>query len=245
MKIDTGSGKSIISENLYKDKFSNLPLKQSLLTFVTYTKEEIKPLGYLDVEVRYGSKSFTLPLYVIKTNSPPLFGREWLKVIRLNWQQIHKMSAPININQVLQRHDSLCNGQLGNLNGIEAKLNLKAEAKPVFHKARPVPLAKKSRISEKLNLLESQGIIEKVQYSEWAAPIVAVDKPDGGVRIFGDFKVTVNPELEVDKYPLPRIDEIFTNIAGGEKLLKLDSSHAYLQMEVAEECRPLLTVNTH
>ena len=50
MEIDTGSGKSIISENLYKDKFSNLSLKQSSLSFVTYTKEEIKPLGYLDVE---------------------------------------------------------------------------------------------------------------------------------------------------------------------------------------------------
>ena len=66
-------------------------------------------------------------------------------------------------------------------------------------------LGLKSRISEKLNLLESQGIIEKVHYSEWAAPIVAVDKPDGGVRIFGDFKVTVIPELEVDKYPLSRV----------------------------------------
>ena len=73
MEIDTGSGKSIISENLYKGKFSNLPLKQSPLTFVTYTKEEIKPLGYVDVEVRYGSQSFTLPLYVITTNSQLLF----------------------------------------------------------------------------------------------------------------------------------------------------------------------------
>ena len=139
------------------------------------------------------------------------------------------MFTPINIGQVLQRHNSLFNGQLGKLHGIEAKLNLKAEAKPDFHKARPVPFAKKSKISEKLNLLESQGIIEKVQYSEWAARIGAVDKPDGGVRICGDFKVTVNPELEVDKFPLPRIDETFTNIIGGEKSSKLDLSHAYLK----------------
>ena len=65
------------------------------------------------------------------------------------------------------------------------------------------------------------------------------------VRICGDFKVIVNPELEVDKYRLPRIDEIFTNIAGVEKFSKLDLSHAYLQMEVAEDYRPLFTVNTH
>ena len=35
-EFDTWSGKSVISENLYKDKFSNLPLKQSRLIFVTY-----------------------------------------------------------------------------------------------------------------------------------------------------------------------------------------------------------------
>ena len=58
MEIDTGSGKSITSENLYNDKVLNLPLKQSSLTFGTYTKEEIKPLGYVDVEVQYGSQSF-------------------------------------------------------------------------------------------------------------------------------------------------------------------------------------------
>ena len=142
-------------------------------------------------------------------------------------------------NQVLQRHDSLFNGQLGKWNGIEAKLNIKAKAKQAFHKARPDPFAKKLKISGNHNLLESQGIIKKVQYREWAAPIVAVDKPDGGVRICGDSKVTVNPELEEEKHPLPRIDDIFTNIAGGEKFSKLDLSHAYLQMGVAEEYRPL------
>ena len=65
--------------------------------------------------------------------------------------------------KVLQRHESLFKGQLGKWNEVEAKLNLKAKAKPVFHKARPVPFAKKSKISEKLNLLESQEIIQKVQ----------------------------------------------------------------------------------
>jgi len=60
IEIEMGSTKSIISESLYKGKFSNLPLKQSPLTFVTYTKKEIKPPGYVDVEVQYRRQSFTL-----------------------------------------------------------------------------------------------------------------------------------------------------------------------------------------
>ena len=60
----------------------------------------------------------------------------------------------------------------------------------------------------------------------------------------GDFKVTLNPVLEVDQYPLPRIEDIFAALSGGAQFSKVDLKHAYLQMEVAEDSRPLLTINT-
>ena len=127
--------------------------------------------------------------------------------------QSHAMAAPAYITQLLSQHGFLFDDQLGTLNRIQAKLALKDGEAPAFHKARPVPFAKRKRLSERLDHVESQGIIEKVQYSEWAALIIAVDKPDGGVRICGDFKTTISPVIEVDKYPLPKIEEIFTNIA--------------------------------
>ena len=74
---------------------------------------------------------------------------------------------------------------------------------------------------------------------------MAVDKAGGGVPICGDFKVTINPVIQVEQYPLPRIEEIFASLAGGEKFSKLDLRQAYLQMEVEENSRPLLTINTH
>ena len=71
MELDTGSGKSVVSEKFLQKHFPNLQLQPSSMTFVTYTKEEVKPLGYLDVKVEYDSQLFTLPLYVIKTDAPP------------------------------------------------------------------------------------------------------------------------------------------------------------------------------
>ena len=38
-----------------------------------------------------------------------------------------------------------------------------------------------------------------VTHSEWASPVVPVEKSDGSIRICGDFKVGLNDVLNVDK----------------------------------------------
>ena len=48
------------------------------------------------------------------------------------------------------------------------------------------------------------------------SPIVPVPKSDGAIRICGDYKVTINPSLQVDKYHLPRPNELFTCLTGGK-----------------------------
>ena len=60
-----------------------------------------------------------------------------------------------------------------------------------------------------------------------------------------DFKVSVNPVLLAEQYPLPRIEDIFANLAGGKHFSKLDLRQAYHQMEVTEESKKFLTINTH
>ena len=86
-----------------------------------------------------------------------------------------------------------------------------------------------------LDWLQAQGIIEPVQFSEWAAPIVPVIKNDGSVRICGDYKVTVNRVAKLDKYPLPLIDDLFASLAGGKRFTTLGLSHAYQQIELDDE----------
>ena len=45
-----------------------------------------------------------------------------------------------------------------------------------------------------LERLEREGVIEPVQFSDWAAPIVPVVKRDGSIWICGDYKVTAQYE---------------------------------------------------
>jgi len=57
-------------------------------------------------------------------------------------------------------------------------------------------------VETELNRLESAGIIKNVTHSDWAAPIVAVPKANGRLRIIcGNYKVTINPALAADQYP--------------------------------------------
>ena len=128
---------------------------------------------------------------------------------------------------------------------FEATLQLKPGAKPKFCKARPVPFALKAAIEQELDRLESEGILEKVSYSEWAATVVSVHKPEGNIRLCGDYKVTINPQLEVDQYPLPKPDNIFATLSGGKWFSKIDLKHAYQQIKLSESSRPLVTINTH
>lgn len=85
----------------------------------------------------------------------------------------------------------------------------------------------------------------EISHSDWAAPIVPVINSTRAVRICGDCKVTVNPNREVDKYPLPKPEDLFTSLQGGQRFTVLDFKDAYLQMTLNKESQEFLVINTH
>ena len=59
--------------------------------------------------------------------------------------------------------------------------------------------------------------MEKVEFSEWAIPMVHLPKADGTTRSCGDYAVTVSPQLQlkVPKYPTPLPEDVFVKLPGG------------------------------
>ena len=74
-----------------------------------------------------------------------------------------------------------------------------------------------------------------MDHSVWAALIVVVTKKNGDIRPCADFKMTVNPQLCVQTFPLPTPDKIFSVLAYGESFSKIDLARAYKQMRVAKQ----------
>ena len=87
-------------------------------------------------------------------------------------------------------------------------------------------------------------MIKKVDYSKWVAPIVAITKANGNIKISADFKTGLNKVLESHTHPLPTPDYIFTKLNGGEWFTQIDFTDAYLQIKVEDKSKELLTITT-
>ena len=163
-------------------------------------------IGNLHVRVQYGTQAAKLVLVVVAGEGPSLFGRNWLNHIRPNLTTLTAVRTVMlkSLNGLMQQHASLFSDTLGTVEPFRATLHVLPDATPKFRKARSVPFAIKEAIGKELDYMEQQGILQKVSHSEWAAPIVPVPKKDGRFRICGDYKVTINPSLSVDQYPLPK-----------------------------------------
>ena len=215
---------------------------------ICHTGDHLQVLGSIEVGVVYKKQSYTLPLLVVAGNGPSLLGRDWLASIQLDWNELfYADHSSTRLQEVINKYSEVFRDELGTLNGRKAKIYVKENSKPQFYRHRAVPYvyALRAGVEKELDRLEKEGIIEPVQFSEWAAPIVPVRKKDGSVHICGDYKLTVNKVAEPDTYPIPKIEDLFAALEGGQTFTKLDLAHAYQQIELDEDSKDLVTINTH
>ena len=247
-EVDTGAAVTIMSSDNFRHHFPNEMISNSTLQLTTYTRDKLPMLGEVRVPVSYNDQGGEFMLYIVKGKGPNLLGRNWLEHLILDWKALAvsvNYVSPNKLGELLNEYaDVLCD-KLGALNSTTAKLHVKPNSVPKFLKARPVPFAIKEALGQEIDRLEAEGILQKVKHSEWAAPVVAVPKKNGQLRVCGDFKVTVNPVLVIEKYPLPKPEDLMTNLAGGLRFSKLDLTQAYFQIVLDQESRKYVTINTH
>lgn len=250
MELDTGAALSIISYSTFKRLCPHLQLQATATRLRTYTGEIIKPKGTCVVRISYKRQSILDSLYVLDGKFDSIFGRNWLRKIKINWKEIHQIkdsgdNLKLRMNQLITEYDDIFNSELGEIPNIKCSLKVSENATPIFIKPRPIPYAIRHKIEEEIKRLEKLGIIEKTDYSTWGSPIVPVIKKDGQVRLCADYKVTINKFIMDDNYPIPRIEDLFARLSGGKFFATLDISQAYLHMKVDDDSAVLQTISTH
>lgn len=251
MEIDTGSAISCISRKMYDDTFSRIPLVSSNLVLSFYDGSKVQAAGYIEVNVKYKNVNKVLDLYVIDNGTTCLLGRQWLAELKidvpkfsLNKIDTEKQNTTNECNKIYSRYKELFDGSLGRFTGGRATLRVRQGATPLFCRARPVPYALRARVDAELDAMLRAGVIEPVDCSDWASPLVIASKADGGIRICADYKVTLNQVLQVDRYPVPKIDDLLSMLKGSKYYSKIDLSQAYNQIEL-DETRKYTVINTH
>ena len=247
MEIDTGSRCSVINSNTFKSLKDDVTLLKSNGKLTTYMGENIPIEGIANVRVTHKDQTKNLQVTITKTQGPNLIGRNWLREIGLDWStvsRLYKMTDNLTESDVFKNYKEVFYDSLGTFSGPKVKIHVERDAKPRFFKARSVPLAYKSLVEQELERLEETGVIKSVQFSDWATPIVPILKPDGKVRICGNYAVTVNQIAKGDAYPIPNINELYNKLSGGVIYSKLDLSHAYQQLVLDDESRKYTTINT-
>lgn len=93
MELDTGASVSLVSEATWADKLNKPQLQPCTLSLQSYPNRSLKVLGQCQVEVTVHGKTAHLPLIVVEGSGIPLFGRNWLEQIKLDWAEIVKING--------------------------------------------------------------------------------------------------------------------------------------------------------
>ena len=263
MEVDTGSGISTMTLNAFRSIAPSCQLRENDVCLRTATGESFQPHSYADVKVTYKNQKETLRLYLINKQSfPTLIGRDWLRKISLDWSTLLHSQTVQSCKQIvssstldykaqakklLLSYKNLSKPGIGCIPSAEAKLELTVEKPtPFYARARPVAHSIIGMTDTELEFLEDNGVIQRINVSDWAHPIVVVPRAQGRkVRICGDFKPGINRFIRIDEHPLKNIRYALDNIGNGTKFSKLDIFSAFLHMPVRESDRKFLVVNTH
>src|SRR4051794_5360295 len=112
-------------------------------------------------------------------------------------------------------------------------------------KPRTVPIAKRPYKMPPHHLLELKKEIDEALHkgfirpssSSWGAPSLFVKKSDGTNRLVQNYR-PINQATIQNKYPLPRINDLYDQLAGSKVFSKLDLRLGYHQIRVREEDIP-------
>jgi len=117
--------------------------------------------------------------------------------------------------------------------GCDHAIPLKPNATPPFKPMLRLSYAELDEMKKQLQDLLNKGYI-RPSSSPFGAPVLFVRKKDGSFRMCIDYRA-LNKVTVMDRYPLPRIDELIDRLHGAKWFTKIDMAQGYHQLRVREE----------
>ncbi|GJU31774.1 putative reverse transcriptase domain-containing protein [Tanacetum coccineum] len=125
---------------------------------------------------------------------------------------------------------------------VEFQLDLMPAVAPVARAPYKLAPSEMQELSDQLQELADRGFI-RPSASPWGAPVLFVKKKDESFRICIDYR-ELNKLTIKNRYPLPRIDDLFDQLQGSSTYSKIDLRSGYHQLRVRDEDIPKTAFRT-
>jgi len=157
-------------------------------------------------------------------------------------------SVPPEIQELIQRYPTVFSDDRSQaIKSCKAKINIKENPNFWVHKGYELPYSIKAQVTDQIRVEVQEGRWIHVDQAEAgiASPLWPVPKPDKTLRLCGDYKRILNPNVVTDNCILEKPEEMYNAMQGCNYFCVIDLSEAYLQMELEEESQKYLMLNTH
>ena len=225
--VDTGSSVNLIPVKLCRQLFPSIHLTSSGEIFKDFSGNVIPVHGYFSVCMSFSSYESIERIYVVNNDNPPLVGIQTFETLHL-----HTLWDNMKVNAI------------GCARKFAHEIQLKPDAVPSVQKLRRVPISLRAKVSQELQRLVDEDIIEPVDRSEWVSNMVVVQKPNGDIRLCLDLR-ELNRSIVTDKYPLPHTEEVFLEMQGCQFFSIIDLKQAFLQLPLHASSKQLTAFITH
>ena len=194
-----------------------------LIHLLNYRPETVTIYQYQRLAVLEGVEApVDIPVASVGTRSSTLSGEK----NQILWKLAESSSSNLTAEQTEQLYDLLLYGdvfacydnEVGRTDMIQHTIH--TEAPPIRQAVHRIPPVKREEVQKLLHEMQEKGVIEPSS-SPWASPIVLVWKKDGSTRFCVDYR-KLNSITRKDAYPLPRIDDTLSTLAGARWFSTLD-----------------------
>lgn len=261
--IDLGARVSIISQTFYDEHLAHRPLTPSPFTLRTYDGQPISCRGCITVDTQIAGKKPIRFQFHVAAHGESLLGVDLFDALdgRLQLGETtfgstngHSSATVAAVDRALQSVTETSTVTLadyptlltpsGTLRGFVHRPMIDTSVKPVQQRFWHPPLATREPVEREIRRMEREGVIEKIDASPWISNLVPARKKDGSVRVCINLSAA-NKALIIDKYPLPTMEEMTSQLAGNMVFTKIDLLWGYTQLELCPSARYLTAFVCH
>ena len=271
-EVDTGAGDNFCSKDVWTRL--GKPQLAAAHCYEGATGDPLPVQGTFKIRAHLPHQpdnSQTLQFTVVTNNQLSLLGRDAIHKLHLDvtaLMDINVLNSPSTVNAVFDNLTTdetlqaactkLCEEfpdvfkpELRCLRDFELEVKFKEDSKPIFCQPRVVPFAIQEDLMQAYDTGIKRDIWKPVNFNAYGTPVVPIRKAllpgqtKAKLSVCGNYSVTVNPQLDTHRQPVPLPEDLMCKLQGGYGFTKIDLADAYNQVQLAPESQKRLALSTH